>query len=341
MNCLTLRGITREYAGRTVLDIPRLEIGEGEICALLGPNGAGKTTLLSILAHLERPSAGEVSYRNGNPGLSGKERQRLRREIVMVDQSPVMFSSSVLANMEFGLRVRKIEAGERGRRVAEALELVGMDGFASAPAHRLSGGETQRVAMARALALAPRVLLCDEPTSNVDIENQAIILEILRQINRERGTTIVFTTHDRAQAEHLARRLITLDRGRIIEGGYENIFSAELTNHNGSTGMCLLSPGISLRTCLPGGAAREKRVRVSIAAGQILLEAGSPQGADGNRLAGRVRQVTQVNGDIKIVVDGGPWFTVLVDDDAYRERPFSVGEAVTLRIPPEAIRLLP
>ena len=85
----------------------------------------------------------------------------------------------------------------------------------------------------------------------------------------------------------------------------------------------------------------EKRVRVSIDPGQILLETGSPQGADGNRLAGRVRQVTQVNGDIKIVVDGGPWFTVLVDDDAYRERPFSVGEAVTLRIPPEAIRLLP
>jgi tungstate transport system ATP-binding protein len=264
----------------------------------------------------------------------------MRRKIVMVDQSPVMFSSSVLANMEFGLRVRKIDAGERARRVAEALELVGMDGFASAPAHLLSGGETQRVAMARALALAPRVLLCDEPTSNVDVENQAVILEILRQINRERSTTVIFTTHDRAQAEHLARRLITLDRGRIIEGGYENIFSAKLVSRNGSTGRCLLSSGISLRTSFSGDAAREKRVRVSIDPGHILLEAGSPQGSDGNRLEGRVRQVTQVNGDVKIVVDGGPWFTVLVDDDAYRERPVSVGEAVTLRVPPEAIRLL-
>lgn len=340
MNCFTLRGVTREYSGRTVLDVPRLEIGEGEICALLGPNGAGKTTLLSILAHLEQPSVGQVSYRGGNPDLSEKERQRLRREIVMVDQSPVMFSSSVLANMEFGLRVRKIDAGERARRVAEALDLVGMGGFASAAAHRLSGGETQRVAMARALALAPKVLLCDEPTSNVDVENQAIILEILRQTNRESDTTIIFTTHDRSQAEHLARRLITLDRGRIIQGGYENIFAAELTGRNGSAGRCLLFSGISLQTCLPGGTARKKRVRVSIDPAQILLEAGPPRESNGNRLEGRVRQVTQVNGDVKIVVDGGPWFTVLVGDDAYRKRPFCVGEAVTLRVPPEAIRLL-
>jgi len=340
VNCFTLRGVTREYDGRTVLDVPLLEIGEGEICALLGPNGAGKTTLLSILAHLEPPSAGEVSYRGGNPGLSEGERQRIRREIVMVDQSPVMFSSSVLANMEFGLRVRKIDAGERAGRVAEALDLVGMGGFASAPAHRLSGGETQRVAMARALVLAPKVLLCDEPTSNVDVENQAVILEILRQINREKNTTIVFTTHDRSQAEHLARRLVTLDRGRIIEGGYENIFSAKLTGHNGSMGRCLLPSGVSLKTCLPGKNRNGKRVRISIDPGLILLENGAPRETDGNRLEGRVHQVTQVSGDVKIVVDGGLRFTVLVTDDAYRKRRVSVGETVTLRVPPEAIRLL-
>jgi tungstate transport system ATP-binding protein len=340
VNSFTLRGLTREYGGRTVLDIPRLELGEGKICALLGPNGAGKTTLLTILAFLEQPSTGQVSYRGGNTVLSERERQRLRREIVMVDQSPVMFSSSVLANMEFGLRVRKLDAGERTLRVAEALDLVGMGGFASAPAHRLSGGETQRVAMARALALAPKVLLCDEPTSNVDIENQAIILDILRRINREKNTTIAFTTHDRSQAEHLASRLVTLDRGRIVEGGHENIFSAELTGRNGSTGRCLLPSGVSLKTGLFGEDPKEKRVRISIDPGLIILENGTPRETDGNRLEGRVHQVTQVNGDVRIIVDGGLWFTVLVAGNAYRKRRVSVGDTVTLRVPPEAIRLL-
>jgi tungstate transport system ATP-binding protein len=251
-----------------------------------------------------------------------------------------MFSRSVRANMEFGLRVRGIDGDERVRKITEALELVGMESFTATPAHLLSGGETQRVAMARALALAPKVLLCDEPTSNVDIENQAIILDILRRINREKNTTIVFTTHDRTQAEHLASRLVTLDRGRVVEGGYENIFSAKLTGRNGSTGRCLLPSGVSLKTCLSVDDAKEKQVRISIDPRLILLENGTPRETDGNSLEGRIHQVTQVNGDVKIVVDGGLRFTVLVADDAYRKGRVSVGETVTLRVLPEAIRLL-
>jgi tungstate transport system ATP-binding protein len=340
VNCFALRDVVRKYERRTVIDIPRLEIAKGEICALLGPNGAGKTTLLTLLACLDEPSSGEIRYLGAPPCRNERERRERRRDIVMVDQNPVMFSSSVRANMEFGLRVRRVDGDELARKITEALELVGMEGFAAAPAHLLSGGETQRVAMARALALAPKVLLCDEPTSNVDIENQAIILDILRRINREKSTTIVFTTHDRTQAEHLASRLVTLDRGRIVEGGYENIFSAELTGSNGSTGQCLLPSGVSLKACLPGKDRKGERVRISIDPGLILLENGTPPEADGNRLEGRVHQVTQVNGDVKIVVDGGLWFTVLVADDVYRKRRVSVGETVTLRVPPEAIRLL-
>ena len=96
----------------------------------------------------------------------------LRRQVVLVDQSPLLFTGSVAKNVEFGLRMRKIPAAERKKRVIEALELVGMAGFIEAEAHRLSGGETKRVALARALAVGPQVLLCDEPTANVDSENQ-------------------------------------------------------------------------------------------------------------------------------------------------------------------------
>jgi tungstate transport system ATP-binding protein len=140
----------------------------------------------------------------------------------MVDQHPILFTTTVFKNLEFGLKVRKIAKNERERMIAESLEMVGMQYFAQAPAHRLSGGETQRVALARAFAVAPKVLLCDEPTANVDEENQTIILQILRQINELKGISILFTTHDRAQALSLARQTLILNRGRIVPEANQN-----------------------------------------------------------------------------------------------------------------------
>ena len=346
MTCFTLKGITKDYGGRRVLDIPALAVEEGKVHALLGPNGAGKTTLLNILALLEHPSVGELRYRAGPPCRTERDRQRLRREVVLVDQHPVMFSTTVVGNMEFGLRVRNVGREERERRVVEALELVGMENFASQPAHRLSGGETQRVAMARAIALAPRVLLCDEPTSNVDVENQAIILDVLRRINGEKGITVIFTTHDRIQAEHQAHRLLTLDQGRLIDGGHENIFSAELRPGAGSSSWCHLYAGIALETRIAEDVHRGGRARISIDPSRIVLNGGpkgseGSEGSEGNVVSGRVRQITEVNGKVRVVVDGGLWFTVAVPTGDYRKNPVPVGETVTLHVPPEAIRLLP
>jgi tungstate transport system ATP-binding protein len=258
---------------------------------------------------------------------------------VLVDQHPVMFSTTVAGNMEFGLRVRNVGPAERERRVAVALELVGMESFASQPAHRLSGGETQRVAMARAIVLEPRVLLCDEPTSNVDVENQAIILDVLRRINGEKGITVVFTTHDRTQAEHQAHRLLTLDRGMLLDGGCENIFSAELRPGTGASSWCLLYAGIALETLVAEDARQGGRARISIDPSRIVLNGGSG-GGKGNVVGGRVRQVTEVNGKVRVVVDGGLWFTVVVPSGDYRKNPVPVGETVALHVPPEAIRLL-
>jgi tungstate transport system ATP-binding protein len=110
-----------------------------------------------------------------------------------VDQYPILFTSTVFKNIEFGLKIRKLPAKKREKRIEEVLDMVGMRSFMHSRAHTLSGGETQRVAIARALAVSPQVLLCDEPTSNVDTENQATIINILKQINEQEGITIIFT----------------------------------------------------------------------------------------------------------------------------------------------------
>lgn len=155
------------YGSRTVLDIAYLEIEKEQIYALLGANGAGKTTLLNILGLLEAPTAGQIYYRARPVTFSESALQALRKEIVLVSQHPILFTTTVFKNLEFGLKIRKIDKKERVRIIDESLDLVGMREFSNAPAQHLSGGETQRVAIARALALSPRVFLCDEPTSSV------------------------------------------------------------------------------------------------------------------------------------------------------------------------------
>ena len=220
--------LTRVYGDRTVLDIPLLEIEKGNIYALLGPNGAGKTTLLNILGFLEPPTTGDILYCSKPVLFSESSLQALRKEVVIVDQQPILFTNTVYKNVEFGLKIRRIQKKKREKIIEEVLDLVGMRNFSRAPAQLLSGGETQRVALARALAVYPGVLLCDEPTSSVDVENQVTILSILRQINEEKKITILFSTHDRLQAASLAHKALFLDRGRLSDTTHENSYTTVL-----------------------------------------------------------------------------------------------------------------
>ncbi|MBW2348580.1 MAG: ATP-binding cassette domain-containing protein [Deltaproteobacteria bacterium] len=209
MSLFRLRGLRRVYGDRTVLDIPELDFREGAICALLGPNGSGKTTLIEILALLRSPTEGILRYRDKLVDFSSGDLHALRREIVMVGQNPVLFSTTVQKNLDFGLKVRKVPKRQRAVRIDEALDLVGMRDFAQADATALSGGETQRVAIARALVCSPRVMLLDEPTSNVDAENQAVIERILGEINRVKGIFVLFATHDLDQAARLSLEVVS------------------------------------------------------------------------------------------------------------------------------------
>lgn len=185
----------KKVAGnRTILDIKSLAIKAGRIYGLLGANGAGKTTLLNILGFLESPTSGSMEFADRPVRFTSNALQQLRREVVMVDQHPVLFTTSVYKNIEFGLKIRNVASKQRERIIDQVLEMVGLAEFKREPGQELSGGETQRIALARALALSPRVLLCDEPTSSVDVENQAAIVAILKEINTTLGISIIFTT---------------------------------------------------------------------------------------------------------------------------------------------------
>jgi len=211
-----LKAVTKTYGAHQALAGIDLTIAPGEFIALLGPSGCGKTTALRALSGLERIDSGRIVI----DGEDVAEVPTNRRDIGMVFQSYSLFPHmTVLENVEFGLRMRKVEKTERRLRASESLEMVGLDTFAERFAHQLSGGQQQRVALARALVTRPRVLLLDEPLSALDAKVRVSLRDEIRRIQTDLGITTLFVTHDQEEALAVADRVAVMKAGRIEQIG--------------------------------------------------------------------------------------------------------------------------
>lgn len=209
-----LHEVTQGYKGRTVLDIDHLDIHQGEILAIVGPSGAGKSTLLRLLAFLERPLTGKLTYQNHAVDADWPDLDA-RREVTMVFQRPQLLHRSVRDNVTYGLRLRGLATDDE--RITAVINQLGLADLATAAAPTLSGGEMQRVALARALVLRPNVLILDEPTANLDPYNIGLIEKYVQQANEDEGITAVIVTHNIFQARRLADRVMLLMNGRLVE----------------------------------------------------------------------------------------------------------------------------
>jgi molybdopterin-binding protein len=198
------------------LDVERIEAPAGETLALLGPSGSGKTTLLHLLGLLERPDNGRVLL--GGREVSASDKQA-RMGMAAVFQRPYLFKGSVASNVGYGLDVRGVRGAEYRERVAGALERVGLAGYGSRSALSLSGGEAQRVSLARALVLEPGVLLLDEPLASLDSLLKRRLSRDFASILRSSGVTVVYVTHDQDEAMVVADRVAILNGGRIVSEG--------------------------------------------------------------------------------------------------------------------------
>lgn len=198
-----------------------LNIQHGEIFGIIGRSGAGKSSLLRLINRLETPSAGQVLI-NGQDiaALSTTQLRPLRRQVAMIFQHfNLMATRTVAENIELPLRMAGVATAERLRRVDELLQLVGLVERRDAYPAQLSGGQKQRVGIARALVLEPQILLCDEATSALDPESTQAILQLLRDINRRLGLTIVLITHEMEVIRDLCHRVAVLERGQVVEQG--------------------------------------------------------------------------------------------------------------------------
>jgi ABC-type sugar transport system ATPase subunit len=211
---IEVKGLCKSYGRAEILRDIDLTVEHGEVLALIGPTGSGKTTLLRLIDLLEEPTNGEVKIDGmGVTGLPERDRLKIRRRMAMVFQKPVMFRENVLENVSYGLKIR----GERkiDGRVREAILAVGLEGYEPRDANTLSGGEMQRIALARALVLEPDLLLLDEPTANLDPKTATAIDAL---ISRFEGT-VIMATHNMHQARRLSDRIAVLVEGRLISLG--------------------------------------------------------------------------------------------------------------------------
>jgi len=216
-----LKDVRKQYGDAVVVNIKSLEIPAGELLCLLGPTGAGKSTLLRLFAAVEQPTSGDVLYHKSPLRLDSP--LATTRPITMVFQRPILLAGTVRSNVEYGLRLWG-DKDALSSKVDDILEVLGLTKLAAHSAQTLSGGQTQLVALARALVLEPEVLLLDEPTANLDPAHVALVERVIQDDFQQRKTTVIWATHNLFQARRVAQRAALLLNGHLIEAAATDQF---------------------------------------------------------------------------------------------------------------------
>lgn len=321
------------------LELEALRVEKGDILALVGPNGAGKTTLLTLLAFLNRPSSGMLLFQGHDPWQNEDLVLQARRRAVLVTHNPYLFKGTVSDNLAFGLKVRDVPENERPSRIAEALNLVELPGWEKRAVAGLSAGQAQRVALARALALRPAVLLLDEPTANIDAGLGLRMEAVLREISRNAGMTVVFSTHNFSQASRLADDILYLSEGRRVEFGHENCFSGHAETDGRQS---WIEPRPGLRIVFPGAVQGRVTCVINPADIRIFSADKTEEAGNGpNIFTGRVSRMETTEAGLALVrVSGDLTFRVTLPVGRLGEAGVSLSCPVLIKFEPGSVEIV-
>lgn len=357
---LEFRDIQVRSGTQTLLDAPMFQLAQGERVSLVGPNGSGKTTFLHTAALLRPPNAGQITF--AGQMLNSSVAASLRRRTSIVFQDPLLFSIDVLRNAAAGLRFHGVPWAEAQPRAREFLDLFGIGHLAARKPRGLSGGEAARVALARAFATEPDLLLLDEPFSALDAGSRAVLLPELRERLAERGAAAILVTHDIAEAFAFAPRLLLLDGGRpIADGdirslalrppsrraasliGVENVVQGRFVAYEHGLGSVEIAPGTQFRATCERAPRHGSDVDVTVPAPVIrLLSPTEPVPNAWNAIPARVESVaTQLGWDLITLHAAGATLLARETWAPIGGTRWSTGDALTVAFPPEAAWIIP
>ncbi len=343
MNCFVkLQDLTKRYEDVTALDNVNLEVKRSEILTVIGPNGSGKTTLLRMMAFLDKPTEGEIYFDGAR--INDNNRNHMRTKCTMVFQKTALFDTTVYNNIAYGLRLRKCSKREIEERIREILEIVRLEGYEKRQTKKLSGGEQQRVSLARALTLNTELLLLDEPTANLDPKNASIIEEAIARVNREYNTTIVTTTHNMFQAESITERVALLLRGKIVEIGtaseifgrasknlasfamLENVFSGISRIREDGTSLIEVGDAVQIEAALK----KSGKVTVLVRPEDIIVSRKAVNSSARNIFEGRIVGISDLGSTVKLNVDVGKPFVAQITKLSFSEMRLNLNSKVFL-----------
>jgi len=349
---LRVEGLTKCYGSIVAVDGLSAEIGEGELVSFVGPSGCGKTTLLRMIGGFIRADAGRVVL----DGHDVTDEPPNRRSTAMVFQSYALFPHlSVADNVGYALRVHRRARPEIGGRVEELLRLVQLEGLGARRPDQLSGGQQQRVALARALSVGPRVLLLDEPLSNLDANLRVLMREEITRLQKDLRLTVVYVTHDREEAMSISDRIAVVRAGRIEQiGSPTEIYERPATEFVGRfLGAVNLLQGDAW--AMEGDAVRVQTALGMITVGEATPPPGPgervqlvvrpeavrliPEGEPGAAIVGKVTSAAYTGAIVRYTVDVSGTPLIVDAHDPEHARRYVEGDRVGVRMPPAAHRL--
>lgn len=331
---LSAEHLEHAYGRRRVLELDRLELDAGSVTAVVGPNGSGKSTLLRILACVEEPSRGRLTWR-GSPIQTGAARRAARQAITLVEQRPLLFRGTARQNVIDALELHGVRGTDARRRGGEAFERLAIGELADRDARGLSEGEAQKVAIARALALQPALLLLDEPASGADPRSTLRLYQVFDD-ERKKGTAICFASHQVEDAYRWANHVLALSEGRASPVTPENHFRTVISQDAPGGEQLVRAGPLELQIVTD----RTGPVTVAIPPDDILVSNAPLRSSARNQFSGRVTRIgDDARGGVTLRVDVGTELTVRLTRAALEDLGLALGSPVVLTVKAMAVRV--
>ncbi len=354
---MEIQDLLWQVNGRKIVELDRLAIQKGEMIGLIGPNGAGKSSLIKLLALLETPTAGKIFFK-GQP-ITGQPLS-VKRQMATVFQEPLLLSGTVYENIALGLKIRKVPRGMIRRKVKEWLQQLKIEHLADQNVYTLSGGEAQRVSLARAMIMEPEILFLDEPFSALDLPTRAALLQDFSEIIRNMGVATVFVTHHVSEIPLMANRVCVLANGQIIQDdrpetvlnypnhhivaklvGIDNVLQADVIETTKDSRVISLENDLKLTVSAKYQVHKGDAVTVFIRPDDIsIIKGETAVSQTDNLLQARINKIIPMDTQFKIFCNTEPNLVLLVSRGVFLDAQLEVGKIINISIPEDKIHLV-